>query len=173
MVNLKRIVAEEIRVRTVVVEDAEAIAAMYNYYVTQTIVTFEEDPVTGAEIARRLSEVTATPLPWLVAERGGALVGYAYATKWRPRRAYRYSAEVTVYTAPGLGGQGIGSMLYERLLPALRECGVHAAMGGIALPNAASIALHEKFGFRKAAHFAEAGFKFNRWVDVGYWQRLV
>lgn len=164
---------EEIRVRPVTAQDSEAIATIYNHYVTETIVTFEEEPVTPVEIARRIEEVTATPLPWLVAERGGAIVGYAYATKWRPRRAYRYSAEVTVYTAPELGGQGIGSLLYQRLLPALRERGVHAAMGGIALPNAASIGLHEKFGFKKVAHFEEAGFKFNRWIDVGYWQRLV
>ena len=112
-------------------------------------------------------------MPWLVAERGGAVVGYAYATRWRPRRAYRFSAEVTVYVAGGLGGQGIGSRLYERLLPVLRERGVHAAMGGIALPNEGSIRLHEKFGFTKAAHFEQAGLKFGRWIDVGYWQLLL
>ncbi|MBL8293951.1 MAG: N-acetyltransferase [Bryobacterales bacterium] len=156
-----------------VTSDADAITSIYNHYVTQTIVTFEEDPVTPAEIVRRIEDVQSGSLPWLVAERRGAIVGYAYATKWRPRRAYRFSTEVTVYSAPGMGGQGIGSRLYEYLLPALRECGIHAAMGGIALPNDASIGLHEKFGFRKVAHFEQAGFKFNRWIDVGYWQRLV
>ncbi len=163
----------DIQVRPAAATDADPIAAIYNHYITQTAVTFEEEPIPAADIARRIAEVQAASLPWLVAERNEAIAGWAYATKWRPRRAYRFSAEVTVYVAPEQGGRGIGSLLYARLLPELRERGVHAAMGGIALPNDASIALHEKFGFRKVAHFEQAGFKFDRWIDVGYWQRIL
>jgi phosphinothricin acetyltransferase len=163
-------VHEHAVIRPANVSDAGAIADIYNYYVQETIVTFEEDPVTGLEIARRIEEVQLTSLPWLVAEEKGELNGYAYATRWRTRFAYRYSVEVTVYVAPRRGGSGFGSKLYGQLLPMLRAQNIHAAIGGIALPNEASIALHEKFGFRKVAHFEEVGFKFDRWIDVGYWQ---
>lgn len=106
-----------------------------------------------------------------MAEEGGEIVEYAYATPWRSRSGYRFSAEITVYVAPEHGGRGIGSKLYADLFPLIQTRRIHAVMGGIALPNDASIALHEKFGMRKVAHFEAAGFKFNRWIDVGYWQR--
>jgi len=161
-----------VAVRNAAAGDAEPVAAIYNHYVADTIVTFEEEPVQAAEIGCRMDEVRRAGLPWLVAERRGAVVGYAYATPWRPRRGYRFSTEVTVYVAPGEASRGIGSLLYRELLATLEQRDVHAAMGGIALPNDASVALHEKFGFKKVAHFEQAGFKFNRWIDVGYWQRV-
>ena len=157
-------------VRGVADADVDALARIYNHYVTQTIITFEDEVVTAAEIYRRIADVQLASLPWLVAERGNAVVGYAYATKWRARQAYRFSTEVTVYVAPEFAGGGIGSLLYGQLLSALRARNIHSAMGGIALPNDASVALHEKFGFKKVAHFEEVGFKFNQWIDVGYWQ---
>ena len=160
-------------IRAATTEDAAAIAAIYNHYVLETIVTFEEVPVAPSEMARRIAEVEAGALPWLVAEEGGRVAGYAYATPWRSRVGYRFSVEVTVYTAPGQEGRGIGSRLYGELLPLLEAKGLHAAMGGIALPNDASVGLHEKFGFRKVAHFREPGIKFGRWIDVGYWQRML
>jgi len=158
------------RVRPAEPGDASAIAAIYNHYIAETVITFEELPVPAAEIARRIEDVRAAALPWLVAEQAGRILGYAYATKWRDRSAYRFSAEVTVYLDPSDVGRGIGSKLYAELFPRLRARGVHAALGGIALPNEASIALHEKFGMRKVAHLEEVGFKFDRWIDVGYWQ---
>lgn len=164
---------EGVVVRGAVAGDAEALTRIYNHYISETLVTFEEEPVDGSELARRLGEVQAMTLPWLVAERGGAVVGYAYATQWRVRRGYRFSAEVTVYVDPDQTGQGIGSALYPELLAGLRRREIHAVMGGIALPNDASAALHEKFGFKKVAHFEHAGFKFKQWVDVGYWQRIL
>ena len=160
-------------VRAVTPADAGAVAAIYNHYVLQTVVTFEEEPITAAEISRRIDEVRAGSLPWFVAERAGAIAGYAYASRWRARSAYRFSSEVTVYLAPEQGRRGIGSALYAELLTALRGSGLHAAIGGIALPNDASVALHEKFGFKKVAHFEQTGFKFNRWIDVGYWQLIL
>jgi len=160
-------------VRPASAADAAAVAEIYNHYVTQTIVTFEEEAVSAAEMVNRMQEVAAASLPWLVAERQGQVVGFAYASKWKGRCAYRFSVEVTVYIDREHGRQGIGSLLYGQLLPALSARGMHAAMGGIALPNAASVALHEKWGFEKVAHFKEVGFKFNRWIDVGYWQRVL
>jgi L-amino acid N-acyltransferase YncA len=160
-------------VRAAAAADAAAVARIYNHYVAETVVTFEEEPVAAAEMARRMAEVQAASLPWLVAEREGAVAGYAYATPWRTRRSYRFAAELTVYIAPGLGGRGLGSALYRQLLAAARDRGLHAVMGGIALPNEASVRLHEKLGFEKVAHFREVGFKFGRWVDVGYWQLLL
>jgi phosphinothricin acetyltransferase len=161
------------RIRPAEPGDAAAIAAIYNHYIAETVITFEEVPVPAAEIARRIEDVRAAGLLWLVAEQAGRIPGYAYATKWRDRSAYRFSAEVTVYLDPSDVGRGIGSKLYAELFPQLTARGVHAALGGIALPNEASIALHEKFGMRKVAHLEEVGFKFDRWIDVGYWQRTL
>lgn len=159
-------------IREATPSDAAAIAEIYNHYVQETVVTFEEEPVAAGEMARRMEEVRSASLPWLLAEEEGRVAGYAYATRWKARSGYRFSAEITVYLAPDCGGRGLGSKLYGELFPRLQERGIHAVMGGIALPNEASVALHEKFGLRKVAHFAEVGFKLGRWIDVGYWQRI-
>jgi L-amino acid N-acyltransferase YncA len=159
--------------RDAVPADAAAIAAIYNHYVLHTTVTFEDDPIAAADIVQRMDSVRAASLPWVVAERDGVLLGYAYATKWKDRIGYRFSVESSVYLASDVSGQGIGSALYGALMPLLLARGVHAVIGGIALPNDASIALHEKFGMTQVAHFRETGFKFDRWIDVGYWQRVL
>jgi L-amino acid N-acyltransferase YncA len=164
---------EDATIRAATIADAEAVAGIYNHYVTKTVVTFEEEPVAPSDIAQRMQVISAAALPWLVAEVGGQVAGYAYASKWNGRCAYKFSTEITVYLAPARVGQGIGSQLYGRLFPILRERGMHAAIGGIALPNAASVALHEKFGLDKVALFKEVGLKFDRWIDVGYWQRTL
>jgi phosphinothricin acetyltransferase len=164
---------ERATIRAATAADAAGIAAIYNHYVMQTVVTFEEESVSAADIAGRIEGVSSVSLPWLVAEEAGRVVGYAYATKWHLRAAYRFSAEVTVYLAPTDTGRRIGSNLYAQLFPILEARGVHAVMGGIALPNQVSVALHEKFGMRKVAHFEAVGFKFDRWIDVGYWQRTL
>lgn len=160
-------------VRAAVAGDAAAIAAIYNHYVLHSAISFEEAAVEAAVMAARIAEVQDAGLPWLVAEGEGALLGYAYASRWRLRPAYRHSVETSVYLAPAAAGRGIGSALYGDLLDRLRQQRFHLAIGGIALPNPASIALHEKFGFEKVAHFREVGCKFDQWRDVGYWQRLL
>ncbi len=152
--------------------DAAWIAGIYNHYVRETVVTFEELPVTDAVMAQRIGDVAARH-PWLVWERDGSILGYAYASAWKARSAYRFAVESTVYLAPACTRQGIGSRLYEALIAELRRCGAHCVVGGIALPNPASIALHEKFGFRKIGQFHEVGWKFGAWVDVGYWELLL
>jgi len=160
-------------VRPATAADAEAIARIYNHYVANTVITFEEESVSVADMAARIAEAQSLSLPWLVAEVDGAIVGYAYARRWRPRSAYRYSAETTIYLERGYEGRGIGSTLYSALLPLLRERGMHVAIGGVALPNDASIALHEKLGFESVATFRQVGFKHDRWVDVTYLQLVL
>lgn len=161
------------KIRNALPGDAEEIAQIYNHYIEKTIITFEEEVVTGDTIEGRMQNVRSSRFPWLVAERDGRLLGYSYAGRWKDRCSYRYSSEVTVYLRPGHFGKGVGSALYSELLPALKARGIHVAVGGIALPNEASVKLHEKMGFLKAAHFKEVGFKFDRWIDVGYWQCIL
>jgi L-amino acid N-acyltransferase YncA len=159
-------------VRAVTVDDAAAIARIYNYYVTDTIVTFEEEPVSADDMVARIRDVESASLPWFVAEENGNVVGYAYAGKWKARHGYRIAVEVTVYLDAAHGGRGVGSALYSKLLTELKSIGIHTALGGIALPNDASIRLHEKFGFTKVAHFKENGIKFGKLIDVAYWQLM-
>jgi L-amino acid N-acyltransferase YncA len=153
--------------------DAEAIARIYNYYVLDTVITFEEEPVSESTMATRVAEVQDSSLPWLVAELESTVVGYAYASKWKVRSAYRYSLETTIYLEHGRGRRGIGTRLYGELLAILRARGMHVAIGGAALPNDASAALHEKLGFQHVATFHQVGFKHDRWVDVAYWQLVL
>jgi phosphinothricin acetyltransferase len=150
--------------------DLRSIARIYNHYILNAIATFEEEPVSTGEMAGRLEVIRSASLPWLVADRDGQVAGYAYAGKWGGRCSYRFSVESTVYVDPAAVGQRVGTALYEALLDTLRDRSVHVVIGGIALPNPASVALHEKLGFQKVAHFREVGFKFNKWIDVGYWQ---
>ena len=157
-------------IRPALPADAERISAIYNHYVTETIVTFEERPVTADEMRARIVAVTGT-LPWLVLECDGEVVGYAYAAPWKGRIGYRYTVESSIYLAPGHLGHGFGSTLYGALLEALSPLDVHSVIGGAALPNPASVALHEKLGFEQVARFREVGRKFDRWIDVAYWQR--
>ena len=152
--------------------DAAAVCRIYNHYVRDTIISFEEAPVPAAEMAARIDELCRT-YPWYVYEEAGSVVGYAYAGPWRSRAAYRDAVESTVYVASGLVGSGIGSQLYDALIAELRRRSFHCVMGGIALPNAASVALHERKGFTKVAHFREVGWKFKRRIDVGFWELML
>lgn len=151
-------------------DDASGIVEIYNHYVKTTTISFEEEAVTAEAMRLRIAEVQLAGLPWIVATVDGQIAGYAYATKWRVRHAYRFSVESSVYLDKAKSGLGLGSALYTELIDKLRDTGSHLVIGGIALPNDASVALHEKMGFEKVAHFAEVGRKFNRWIDVGYWQ---
>jgi phosphinothricin acetyltransferase len=152
--------------------DAAQICSIYNPYVRDTVITFEETPVAEDEMVRRISAAMAV-LPWLVFEHEGVVEGYAYATPWKARSAYRFAVESTVYVARGFVGRGIGTRLYEALIAELRARGLHCVMGGIALPNPASVALHERLGFTKVAQFLEVGFKLGRRVDVAYWDLML
>ena len=160
-------------VRNATNADAEALARIYNHYIANTHVTFETEAITGDDMNVRVADTQAASLPWLVAEFGGEVAGFAYASKWKGRCAYRYSVESTIYLDPQRTGMAIGTPLYTALIDEVRGLGMHSMIGGIALPNDASIGLHEKLGFTKIGEFAEVGNKFERWIDVGYWQLLL
>ena len=151
--------------------DAEQIAEIYNFYVLNTHHTFETEAITTEEMQKRIGEISNN-YPFLIAEIGGEIFGYAYAALYKPRQAYRFSVEVSVYVKPDAKGKGIGKMLYEKLFDELAKTKTHAIIAGISLPNEASIKLHENFGFEKIAHFREVGFKFGKWIDVGYWEKM-
>ena len=174
-------------VRPVRADDAGAIAAIYNAYVLDTVATFEVVPVDAEEMGQRIAKLVDLGLPWLVAEDdalaadGGAasaVLGYAYVGPFRDRAAYDHTLETTVYVHPGARGRGMGTALYATLFATLedltpeqsRYAPVHVLLGVLALPNKASVALHERFDMKKVAHLPAVGRKFDRWVDVGYWQ---
>lgn len=159
------------KIRTANLEDAAAIAAIYNFYVESSHSTFETEMVNETEMRRRVSEILEN-YPFLVGEENGEIIGYAYAARYKTRAAYRHSAEISVYIKNGINGKGIGTILYENLFAELKAKPIHAIVAGISLPNEASIRLHEKFGFEKVAHFREVGFKHGRWIDVGYWEKI-
>lgn len=160
-------------IRLATVQDANAIAGIYNHYISHTTITFEEEPVSADIMAGRIRDVLALSLPWLVIEEAGCISGYAYASRWKPRSAYRFSVETSVYLKHDCTGRSLGKQLYKRLFEELAQRGVHAVIGGVALPNPASKALHESFGMKQIAHFEEVGFKFGQWLDVGYWELLL
>jgi L-amino acid N-acyltransferase YncA len=158
-------------IRPATAADAAAIARIYDHYVRHTAVTFEEESVPTAEMAARIDRVLAAGLPYLVLEQGDRVVGYSYAGGWHARSAYRFAVETTIYLEAATVGAGLGTRLYGALLERLSPLGLHTAIGVITIPNPASVALHEKLGFRPSGRLQEVGFKQGRWIDVGYWQR--
>jgi phosphinothricin acetyltransferase len=159
--------------RPATLSDAAAIAGIYNHYVLHTIVTFEEEAVSETEMAQRITDVLGAGLPWFVWEESGRVLGYAYASKWKSRCAYRYAVESSIYLPTDAVGRGLGTKLYVALIDALRAKGIHCIIGGIALPNPASVGISEKLGFQKIGHFKEVGWKFEKWIDVGYWELIL
>ena len=157
-------------IRDIKLEDAEQIAELYSYYILNTHHTFETEPLHGIDMQPRMKEI-AENYPFLVAEENETIFGYAYASQFKLREAYRYAAEVSIYVKSDSKQQGVGSMLYEKLFNDLEDTDVHTLIAGISLPNDPSIRFHEKLGFKKVAHFEEVGYKLGRWIDVGYWQR--
>ena len=153
--------------------DATDIACIYNHYIQHTTATFEIHPVTPDVMLGRIREVQSAGLPWLIAEHDDGIAGYAYAAKWKERLAYRHTVEVSAYVRKEQSGVGAGSALYTELFRLLEDSGFHTVLGGITLPNDASIAFHEKFGMKHVARFREVGYKHGRWIDIGYWQRIL
>jgi phosphinothricin acetyltransferase len=149
--------------------DAPACAAIYAPHVEGSAVSFEERAPDTAELAARIQRYGASHA-WLVAERGGEVVGYAYGTAFNERPAYRWSTSVSVYVAEDARGQGVGRSLYEALFDRLRERGIRMACAGVTLPNEASVGLHEALGFEPTGVNREIGFKEGAWRDVGWFQ---
>lgn len=159
--------------------DAERITEIYNSYVRTDIATFEVDEVGEAAMANRVAAVQAAGLPWIVATDVLGVVGYAYASPFHERAAYARTLTSSVYLDPASRGRGLGTALYRELLRRVAEVDgpphgpVHSVIALIALPNDASVRLHESLGFRHTGTIEQAGRKFERWLDVGYWQKLV
>ena len=176
MLSLKGIISHQIlqMIRSAKTEDAKAIVDIYNHYILHSHATFEIDPITADEMEQRISKVqTEFNLPWLVLEDHNQIVGYAYATQWKARVAYAKTVESSINLHKDQGGKGYGLPLYSELMKQLKTLGFHAVIGGMSLPNEPSRILHEKLGFKKTGEFKEVGFKFGRWIDVGYWELII
>jgi L-amino acid N-acyltransferase YncA len=157
-----------VTVRPATCDDAGPFSAIYASMVLDTAVSFEDTPPGAAELERRMS---ARPrLPWLVAESNEGVVGYAYAVRHRERAAYRWCADSSVYVDPAHHGRGVGRLLYARLVAEVRDLGYVNLFAGIALPNDASVGLHEAAGFTPVGVYRDVGFKHGSWRDVGWWQ---
>jgi phosphinothricin acetyltransferase len=152
------------------VEDVASLLAIYRPFVTDTAVSFELEPPSAEEFAERI-RTAQLEWAWLVAEIGGVVAGYAYASSFRARAAYRWSVETSAYLAPGHRGHGVGRALYEKLLGILVAKGYCTAYAGITLPNEASVRFHQAMGFGSVGVFQRAGRKFGAWHDVSWWQR--
>lgn len=161
------------KVRAVESTDAASVAQIYNHYIISSDSTFEIELVSEHEMGSRITAIVSEGFPFLVCEDNDEVAGYAYAHAYRPRAAYRHSVETSVYIRPGSEERGIGTALYAHLLEEIGKLHFHTVVAGISLPNEASVRLHEKFGFQKVAHFKEVGSKFGRWIDVGFWQKML
>jgi L-amino acid N-acyltransferase YncA len=163
---------DEVAIRPVVLADAGSIVRIYNRYIAESTVTFEEEPLAIADVESRILKVIDR-YPWLALESDGIVRAYAYAGAYHARGAYRHTVEISVYVEKGFEGRGFGSRLYGALFPLLESDDIHVVIAGIALPNPGSVALHERFGMEKVAHFREVGRKFGQWIDVAHWQRIL
>ncbi|MFG0260199.1 MAG: GNAT family N-acetyltransferase [Phycisphaerales bacterium JB041] len=150
--------------------DFPAVLAIVNREIAEGTAHFGSTPTTPNDLRRWLD--AQTTLPWLVEEDdGGSVVGYAIASRWQQREGYDWTLTISVYVHPSAQGRGVGSRLYAELIPRLDALGYRTIIAGIALPNAASVRLHESFGLKHAGTLPRAGFKLGRWIDVGYWVR--
>lgn len=163
---------EGFEIRPAALADAESVAQIYNHYIAASTVTFEKVQLETADVEDRIRK-TIESFPWLIYELEGSIRGFAYAGSYHGRAAYRHTVEISVYVENGFEGKRIGSRLYEALFAILEKKEIHAIIAGIALPNPGSVALHERFGMEKVAHFKEVGRKFDQWIDVGHWQRIL
>jgi phosphinothricin acetyltransferase len=160
----------DLRIRDAVNSDVEALLGIYRPFVTDTAVSFELEPPSLDEFATRVASAQSQ-WAWLVAERAGEVVGYAYGSAYRARAAYRWSVETSAYVHAAHRGRGVGKALYQELLGVLTAKGYCTAYAGIALPNEASLLLHKALGFTEIGVFRRAGWKFGAWHDVSWWQK--
>jgi len=150
-------------------KDTEQLLNIYNYYVLNSVVTFDDVPLSFKTFEEKITRI-CNHYPFLVYEENDVVLGYAYASKWRPKPAYKHTVESTVYVKHGMHGKRIGTKLYTELLSIIKQQNYHTVIGGLTLPNEVSEKLHEKFGFKQVAHFKEVGLKFGDWLDVSFWQ---
>ncbi|MEY2923652.1 MAG: hypothetical protein RLZZ337_192 [Bacteroidota bacterium] len=162
----------DIAVREVTMDDVIDITSIYNYYVKETTITFDLNPITEPEMEARIQKIQAN-YPFLVITEDDEVVGFAYANQWKDKAAYQFCAETSIYLNPKAVSKGLGLRLYNALLSALPLYDIASAIGCITIPNNESIALHEKLGFKKVGEFERVGFKFEKWINVGYWEKRI
>jgi phosphinothricin acetyltransferase len=160
-------------IRNVLLPDAARIAEIYNYYIENTIITFEEENIDAAEIERRIKSVQGKKFPYIVYEEDGQLLGYAYVNNWRTRSAYDITLETSIYLDINYMKRGIGTVLYKELIEKSKEINIHSLIGVISLPNEPSQRLHKNLNFQLVGNFRESGLKFDQLVDVEFWQLLL
>lgn len=160
-------------IRKVEKKDIPSLTSIYNYYIRETVVTFDTQPVGEEEMEKQMRAITSA-YPYLVDEEEADVRGYCYVHPWKSRQAYRHTVECTIYLHPDWCGKGIGRQLLDTLLAQLKQStDIRVVLSCITLPNEASVRLHERAGFRQVSCFREVGYKFNRWLDVGDWQIIL
>ncbi len=159
-------------IRAARVQDAEALAAIYNEYVLNSTISFETEPLTAAIMRERITR-TAAHFPFLVYEEAGNVYGYCYAHDWKARAAYRHTWETTIYLHPTACGRGIGRQLMTKLISDCRAAGCHTLIACITGDNTTSCQFHRHLGFEPASHFYEVGYKFGKWLDVTDYQLIL
>eukprot|EP01029_Cantina_marsupialis_P005966 TRINITY_DN164968_c0_g1_i2.p1 TRINITY_DN164968_c0_g1~~TRINITY_DN164968_c0_g1_i2.p1 ORF type:complete len:163 (+),score=23.02 TRINITY_DN164968_c0_g1_i2:37-525(+) len=157
-------------VRDADISDFEQITKIYNYYIKETVITFEEELVNSKDMIERFEKIIKTNLPWIVVEENGDILGYAYAHFWHERSAYRFTVEPSIYLNQNHLGKGLGKILYEELINRLKKLGIKNVLSLITVPNDASLALHRKFGFEVVGRLPDIGFKFEKWQSTEFWQ---
>jgi L-amino acid N-acyltransferase YncA len=158
-----------VSIRPVELKDADRIAKIYGYYVRETPATFEIE-VPSPDIVRDRIQAFTRSYPWLIHETEDELDGYAFAARYKERESYRYAVELSLYVDQAKAGHGIGTELFNELISACRDTDAAVLIAAVALPNEPSLRLLDKFGFSEIAVFEKVGYKFNRWIDVGYWK---
>lgn len=156
-------------IRQIITSDIPEILPIYNYHVQNTVVTFDIIPLSLEQFTEKVKRIS-NEFPFLVYIENNEILGFTYASKWRQKPAYNHTVESTVYTKNSAQRKNIGTKLYHELLKQLTVKGYKIVIGGISLPNEPSIKFHEKFGYEKVGHFSKVGKKFDKWVDVAFWQ---
>jgi len=159
-------------IREATIEDANAIASIYNHYITNTVITFDTETISNEAMQQKIKMLQEN-YPVLVATIGDDIAGFAYGSQWKTKTAYKHSAETTIYMHPDFQGKGLGERLYNALLSSLPLFEIVNAIACITIPNETSIKLHEKLGFKRIGRFDKVGFKKEQWIDVEYWQKHV
>lgn len=163
----------DVSIRPFAWRDIPEITEIYRHYVDETVITFETEAPSEAVMADRFGKMVDLGHPTLVAERAGKVIGYAYASFYRPRFAYRFTCENSIYLHKDELGQGLGGRMLESLLDTCRAHGFRQMIAVITAERANSIRVHEKMGFRRVAHYEAVGFKFDRWLDIVHMQKAI
>ena len=172
MSEIKNQKSETMKIRKATINDARAICNIYNYYVENTVATFETVPISESEGKQRINNAISSGHLFQVGEVDGKIIGFYCTRVWNNRSAYATTAEESIYLDKDETGKGYGAQLFEHLINNIKRTKIHTLIGCICLPNESSVRLHEKFGFKQVSHMKEVGRKFNQWLDIGHWQLI-